>query len=338
MSLTLVFFDGFDTLTVSQDPRKWANVSASSHATGRVSGNAAILDSSSSAYFYETLSFSAGATWCVAFALSLKSVSGGDEFLQIKDGASNIHLSLRVNSSRQLALYRGDGTLLNTGSTSLANDTWYSVQIKFTIHDSTGNYNVLVNSVSEFSATNVDTRNSGNATVDRFRFIQANGTNLQFRIDDFVCGTSSDTSNTTDLIGDVHVYVSAPNAVGDTTGWTPDSGSNYSRVNETPADDDTSFVYTAGVSNDDLYNFTDLSITGTILGVGLQLVHRDEASGARTIKGLCKSGTVTEQGPTISPSTSYGVTQIIIQNDPNTGVAWTQSNLNSAQFGVRLKT
>lgn len=338
MALTVLFFDGFETLTNAQDVRKWATATGGSHSTGRVTGNAATFDSSSSTYQYETFPFTAAANWAVAFGIYITAHSGASTFFQVKDGASTVHLYLKMNASRRIELYRGDNTLLATSTTVLALTTWYSVQLRFIIHDSTGAYNLIINSASEATATGQDTRNGGNATIDRLQLIQADATTHQFRIDDFACGTSNDTDMTHDSFGDVHVYTSVPNANGATNNWTP-STTNYQDVDDTTPDDDSSYVASQNPGDDDLYGFTDLTLTGTILCVGLQLCHRIDDTGSRTMKGLCRSGgSTTEQGSTITPTTSYGVTQVLIPQDPNTSAAWTQTNLNSAQFGARLKT
>ena len=48
-----------------------------------------------------------------------------------------------------------------------------------------------------------------------------------------------------------------PNAAGDETNWSPDSGSNYARVNESSQDGDTSYVERTSTIANDLYNIDD---------------------------------------------------------------------------------
>lgn len=338
MALTVQFFDGFDSLSVAQITRKWSDASnLSSFVSGRVSGNCAVFNHGTSSYL-ESRSFTPAATWVMSFALYITAHSGASEFLEIKDGLSNVHLILKIDASRRLQLLHGTGSTIETGTVVLALNTWYNIQIKFTIHDSTGNYNVVINSVQDFEGTNADTRNSGNATVDRFRFKQPDGSTFQYRLDDVAVGTSSDTTNSTDLIGDVHVHTSAPNGAGNATQWTPTT-TNYQDVDDTTPDDDSSYVASQTPGQDDLYAFTNLSIQGNIVAVGLQIVHKIDDTGTRTMKALCRSGGVTtEQGSTITPATTYNGTQVILQNDPNTSSPWDLTDLNAAEFGVRLKT
>lgn len=339
MALTVIFFDGFDSLTVSQITRKWSDASnLSSFVSGRVNGNCAVFNHGTSSYL-ESKSYTPAATWVLSFALYITAHAGASEFLEIKDGVSNVHLALKIDASRHLQLLLGSGgSVIETGATELTLNTWHNIQIKFTIHDTTGNYNVLLNLVQEIEATNVDTRNAGNATVDRFRIKQTDGSTFQFRVDDFVIGTSDDDTNSTDLIGNVHVHTSSPNSAGNATQWTPTT-TNYQDVDDTTPDDDSSYVASESPGNDDLYGFNNLSVAGDILCVGLQIVHRIDDTGIRTMKALCRSnGTTTEEGDTISPTTTYGVAQVILQNDPDTTDPWTLSALNAAEFGMRLKT
>ncbi len=75
-------------------------------------------------------------------------------------------------------------------------------------------------------------------------------------------------SHNTSFLGDCRIETLFPNGAGASSQWTPNSGTNYSRVNEVFTDQDTSYVSTAGVGNRDSYAMGDLSsLPATVFGV-----------------------------------------------------------------------
>jgi hypothetical protein len=120
--------------------------------------------------------------------------------------------------------------------------------------------------------------------------------------------------------------------------FVPDSGvTNYTRVNETVADGDTSYVQ-SGTSNDvDLYDYTDLSYNpGSINFVQITSRVKNPSSGTGpNYKSRVSSNGVTSDTSSITtPSTNYSSTRQISNTDPNTSAAWGQTGLNAAKFGI----
>ena len=72
----------------------------------------------------------------------------------------------------------------------------------------------------------------------------------------------------------------------------------------------------------------------TIKAVQHSISVKKDDSGTRQIKSLCKSGATTTTGATQTLSSSYAYFKEIYETDPNTAAAWTETNLNSAEFGV----
>lgn len=149
--------------------------------------------------------------------------------------------------------------------------------------------------------------------------------------DDFVLMDDSG-STLNDFIGDCRINTVYPTSAGDTTQWTPISGSNFDNVNDSPANDAVyNSDHTAG--NRDLYNVGDLGAV-SILHVSTlyRLVNSD--AGSRQVKTIAKvSGTVYD-GPTVSPSTTVLYFTSDFTVNPATGLQWTYTEFNAAQFGV----
>lgn len=342
MARVIEFVESFDVNPSTFLARKWSAGGVNGFDVAGRHGNAARLDFGlGTAYLEKDLSAVATRMWTFAIYITAHDTGiAPAAFFKIQDGAT-VHLYLRMDTSRHIQLYRGDNTLLGTSTAALSLTTWYNIQVKVTIHDSTGAYNVLIDGVSEISGTNADTRNGGNSTTDRFRFSQTDGSQFQFRVDDVVVASDTDTNPSNNLLGDLKINKIVVSGNGTTNDWTvTGAGSNYQAVLEAGSDDDSTYVSTTGVGNTDLYNFTDTTI-GDVKAVALNITHRKDDAGPRTLKTVYRNGsggTTTEQGSAFSPSTSYLVHQLILETDPATAAAWGQSGLDNAQFGVRLNS
>lgn len=115
--------------------------------------------------------------------------------------------------------------------------------------------------------------------------------------------------------------------------------SNYALVDEATADGDGTYVYRSGDSAaDDLYGLPNPSETGTISNVRVYHRHRKESAEAVGYAApLVKIGGVTYNGTQRTSTTSYVTHYSDWANNPNTSSAWTWTNINDLQAGVRLQ-
>ncbi|MDD5353267.1 MAG: hypothetical protein PHS93_08925 [Candidatus Omnitrophica bacterium] len=132
-----------------------------------------------------------------------------------------------------------------------------------------------------------------------------------------------------------------PNAAGDLTQLTPNAGSNYDRVLEAVADDDTTYNSSTGADGAkvDLYNVPDSGYgVGTINSVTIYARVRKEAgsTGAGNARIACKTeGTVYYGSNEALADTYTNITKAYTTN-PNTTVAWTWAEVNALQIGIEL--
>jgi hypothetical protein len=111
---------------------------------------------------------------------------------------------------------------------------------------------------------------------------------------------------------------------------------NWMAVSEIPPDDSNSYVTDATPGDIDRYTFA--SVAGSqVKAVVVNMRADKDDSGTRTIRAACKSGSTTADSGTDLPLTlgSYADLQGIFPTDPNTGIAWTISGVNAAEFGVK---
>jgi hypothetical protein len=102
-------------------------------------------------------------------------------------------------------------------------------------------------------------------------------------------------------------------------------------------DDDTSYVKSATVGNVDLYTMGTVSFTGTIFGVQVNVTHRKDDVGSRTITPLIRIGSTNYEGSLFDCQTDYNVAQKIFELDPSIAGSWTNSSVSAINAGVKIK-
>ena len=335
--MALRFIDGADYYNTSQLLRKWDAISggAVSAGNGRRS-SAALLASGTNLY---TKNFDAQGTWIVGFSIKTTNAPTevGCRLLQIRDAGTE-QISLRFDASGHYQITR-NGTVLGTSVATLVGGVETYVEVKVVISDASGTYEVRVNGSSILSGSSADTKNTANATADSVQigFTGSITPGVSYLDDIYICdGTGSSPHNT--FLGDCRVDAYLPNADGSNSDFTCSTGSTHNTlVDENPANDDTDYVQSSTVNHRDSYGFTDMSHTpATIYGVQANLTAKKDDAGARTIAAMCKSSSTTSDGSTQSLSTSYTQFREMWATDPNTSAAWTKTNLNAAEFGIKV--
>lgn len=102
----------------------------------------------------------------VGFAWRTDTIGTQPQVLGLRsDAGVTMHVRLRVTSAGALQVRR-DVTTLGTSATGLvAANTWYYIELRATLHDTTGLATVRLNGTTVLSLTNVDTKNAGTKTV-----------------------------------------------------------------------------------------------------------------------------------------------------------------------------
>jgi hypothetical protein len=333
--MALLFVDGADHYATADGLKKWnafgTGVTINSSA-GRRGGGAIAL--AGSTRFVDKQLPSNYATLIVGYAFD---AGGGSNtaMLKILDGAT-IHVALFLTAANAIAAYRGDlTTLLGTSANGVVPVSGYFyIEAKVLISDTVGTVTVRVNGVAVLTLTGLDTRNAGNASATGFRIMGTSATSL---VDDIYANDTSGGAPQNDFLGDCRIDTLFPNADGSNSAWTPSTGTDHYALVDESTPNTTDYVETSGVGNKDTWNFQNLSaITGTIYGVQVSSAALKDDAGARSIANTVKSGATNADGATQALSTSQLYYMDIWATDPNTAAAWTEANVNAAEFGVKL--
>jgi hypothetical protein len=211
-------------------------------------------------------------------------------------------------------------------------NTWYYVELKYKLDDSTGYWELYLDGslVDSFSGDTVGTQ--GN-TITSHTWKPGNNTGVRF--DDIY--VYDNTGDVQEPYGPVKIRALVPDG-DDTTDWTSTGANHYDQVNNIPVD--TANYVESDTANDvDLFTFANATDPDNwpILGIQLNVQAVVTDVGLFTLEGLADSnGTVETSNETIIDDTG-GQYTFIFEEDPETSNAWTIDTLNDAKFGVGVE-
>jgi len=268
---------------------------------------------------------------------------GGDYLVQFRgDGGSVNHVSIAMNGADgSISAYRG-----NTGTTSLGttgtpkypNNGWFYVEVRMTCHDTAGIIEIKFDGTSVLNLTSQDTRNGGaDALIDEIAWGASETQSGTYIRDIVIMNEAGGTFNT--FLGPISIQTYRADGAGNYTNWTPDTGSNYQRIDETDFDSDTSYVSSTSTGIRDSYTFTNVpSGLGAPIAVQGRYVGRYVTAPIDIGMFLRRSAT-DDDAALATPSASYShLGNKIWETDPIAASAWTSANFNATEFGVRTST
>lgn len=326
--MTVLWIDGFDYYGSSLTPATRYTIGSGGYgqfATGRLGGKA-IQGGFSAMHFLDT----ARSTMSLGFGYKCTATpSTGSErgIYHWANSSGTIICSLTLNSLGQFKLYRGStaGTLLGTTTGAITTGNWGYLEIEFTRNASTGACNIYLDGTQIMALTGVNTG------ADDILLMGFDNLNVQDFVDDYyvVSGTTK--------LGEQRVMTLRPDADTAQKDFTPDSGSdNYARVNESPMDGDTSYVTSSTDAAEDLYTLSDLPITpASITAVQAIVAAKKDDAATRGISTVLHGSTDTV-GTAKGLSTSYLVIADLYETNPETSAAWTASDVNGLEAGMKL--
>lgn len=272
----------------------------------------------------------------VALAVKDVSASGAECGFCFSNNTNALQLGLQwLSGSWRLVRWGGVGggapaAVLYTSPAIYSSLDFHSFSLKGTIHASTGSCDLRIDGVQVYTATGI---NTGTGTIDRVGFAQGNTDAAAGVIADDLVIVNSKAAYLPDLRIDPY----NPNSDGAVLNLTPSTGSvHYDMVDEALA---STADYLSGsvVADRDLLGLPNMTVNPTsILGVNLigYAAKTDVATRAINL-GLDSGGTVSNGG-NLNLATAAGYYHRVLELDPNTAAAWTQSGVDGAQLQPRV--
>jgi hypothetical protein len=226
--------------------------------------------------------------------------------------------------------YKGDqATWLANGSITIPNGDWAHIQIYYLPHDTTGSFKVKINGVLDIDFSGSTSPSTAN--IDRVG-IYCPGGSASYYFDNFVVDDAAWT-------GVSRIALCAPTGAGNSAQWTPSAGNNWDCVEEIPYSD-TEYVSTNTVDQVDTYALSDLPSAAAVVKC-VQVVARARKEGSATPQNIALAVRTTG-GDAYSADqalqTSFQSHMKIWETNPGTAAAWTVSEVNAMEAGVKSRT
>jgi hypothetical protein len=283
------------------------------------------------------ISNTSGATAVIGFGLRVNTAIPGGNFpiLTLMRGSTEM-ISVTGSATGTLSVRRGGrtDTVLSTSVLTISHSTYYFCELKVTLNDTTGAYELRIDGATFASGSSVDTIPSGAATWDG---IVLGGTNvaLTYSVDfDDVYVCDGTTASNNDFLGDhriVCVVASAGN--GTHTDYAPSTGSDRGAMVDDNPPDVADYVQGGTVGDRVTFNFPALGVTGTVKAVQTVNLAKAEAAGVRTqVPAFLVGGNDYDgNGSVLGSDWSYQVE--VHPTNPDTVATWTVSEIDGAEFG-----
>jgi hypothetical protein len=327
--------------------RKWTNISGPggfydlTHV--RASGHAVALIGN----INKTLGYQTFRVAGVAYYYASSSARGFP--LSFLSGGTTI-ASLIIEADQTLSVYAGGILLYNTGTEHfvITGDVYHYYEMSVQLGGASPITVTAVVNVDGAERINTSGNSGVNASQLLSQQANMNGISIGGALGggdtswacDFYCldDVSTDifgfpTTNIT-FLGDVGVYALMP-VQDSTVTWQVVGGSgpnHYTRVNEIPPDDDTTYVYTNTIGQKETFLFQPIiGFTGIIFGAQLLIYAKKDAEGSRAFQPVI--------GSTLFDTDNYlydYYDYFIWPMDTNNGVVWTPANFNAQDFGAAV--
>jgi hypothetical protein len=256
---------------------------------------------------------------------------------------NNLLAAIGVTTGGQVYALNKSGSLIAYGGKGgLAPGVWQRIEVRFVNGSTTSNGSLIVHVNGEelLNVAGMDT----NRTTELLNRIEIYGPSTAGSVaayfDDIVVWDESGTMNNT-WLGDLRIDELVPASNGDVQDWTPNTGTAWDALNDTPAaaDDDAGFISSNTPGQKSSFHVTPVaSVSEAILGVRVFARAKKTDAGTRTIATFAKSGlTEVTDASAVDPGTVYtGVFGDIMPVDPATAAPWDDAAVNALQIGVSL--
>jgi hypothetical protein len=234
-----------------------------------------------------------------------------------------------------LRFLNSGGSVIGVSTLTILTSVWNHIEMKGTIAAGSSVLDTQVNGGPDLTAV---TCNLGSSAADNVQLQIPNDNSCtqhhEMRWDDIYI--TDQVSPNDDFLGDCHIQTIRPAADGFHSDWVPDTGSaHFSRVNDNPPNDDSSYVSSNTLTDRDSFALHALTGAGDVQGIQINQYVRKSDPGYRQIAPIIRMGGTTYTGTDQALSASYTDKTQIYDQDP-TNVDWTINSVNAAEFGTEI--
>lgn len=264
-------------------------------------------------------------------------------FCIVDDGPSGFHFELRSgNGWDSFGSSSGSPSTVLASSGQFKQNGVYYIQLHVNIGVS-GSSRCIISGNEEWNVSGINTRGAtSNSTVNAISFLsdqQGASTFGNIVIADGRADGLTPSFNT--LLGEFVVAKIQPNGNGDANDFSPvGEPQNWQNINEYQVNQSVDATYneTSTAGNKDVLNYEDpqFILSGIVYGLNLRTNAKKTDAGTRQLTHILKPSTVEYDGFTHSLISTYTHFTDITDVNQDTGVRYTDAELDAHQFGYRL--
>lgn len=270
---------------------------------------------------------------CVYFRIGSAPTLTPESIVVIRnvDALPKIKGEIRLTTDRKVNFYdNSGGTLRQSGTTVLALDRWYRIELKVGTETGIDNapYELRIDGTTEYSGSDGNTGSTNAGDVHLGCLSVHNAATWQFFYDDV-------SINHSDFIGDSKVTMAAVSGNGSFTGWTGD----YTAVDDTPLDT-ADFVYSSSIGTSESVASTaigtyGINLTSTIHAVKANFDCRRFGAGTTGVRYFAYLNTTIDQtSGDDALGTSWVFRAVLHNTDFSTGLDWDSTGADAYEPGV----
>lgn len=277
------------------------------------------------------------------FGAASGNVGGGDgDICAFREVGGTVaqHVTITVSADWGVTAKRGTNTGAVLGASApnvLTPNALHSFGVEVAVHDSAGAVRVLVDGHEVLALTNVDTRNGGDTgVIDQVQigcFANVSG----FHWGQFGCGDTSGSAPANEVPAFLMSGYLPADGAGDAAQFTPNAGTNFSRVSQTAPDDDTTYNQSDTIGHRDSFTVANLpDDVGQVLAVRAVSRERKVGTGASDLDVFVRlDGDNTDY-------LSHAITQVetyvtrkgpVMATNPSTSAPWEIADVNDMEVG-----
>lgn len=270
-------------------------------------------------------------------------------YINLTTANREIQIQVSVTSDGKVHIYRDNILLEETPQDYVSPNTWFHIEVKVVLHDTTGSYEVRLNEVNVLSGSGIDTKafSGGVAKIRLGGGYYAQGCG---GFDDFFLldgNASDDPANpNNDFLGDCRIDALLPNAPGTYTQYSSNQSesANWENVDDPDGsgsiglgdiDDDATFNQSKYVDKKETYNVENIASLGTsIYAVATNSCCRKTDAGRKYFKQLTRSGSTDHLSEEKHLTDFYKVYQKTLDVNPADSLAWEEDDINAVESGT----
>lgn len=263
-------------------------------------------------------------------------ILGSVELVEFLD-TTTTQVSFAINPQGQIEAWRGvmgADILFGVSSARIIPNRHNQLEVRAFFSATTGTMIAWLNEQQILSFSSLNTIPSGSGFANSCFFGCSGGTESAGGFYDY-----SDIHFANGTMGEKKIILLDPTGAGTLSDFTPvGSAANYSAVNESPQNGDTSYVLSSTIGQHDSYVLSDLPTNSILMAVSYYSVSKKTDTGTRRYKPLYRIGSTNYLGtefPTI-PSAAYGFFFDNRPNSPATSIPWTAAEVNGMEVGREL--